>query len=228
MINTSSLMKYLLTLLLLLPGALHAAETMVRLDDGTDLKVFVFYPKEGGDGPWPLCVLMPGGGANEYLARAQFWLGHELAERGWAIAVPVSPDDKPFFGSNAEKIPKAIARLQRSPKIMEGPTLLVGVSNGGSSALEIASQDPDKYLGVVAVPGIIKRPHELKDLNGLPVYLRIGSKDPFRWHEQLPGLTADLTAAGAQVDAALMPDASHLFKIDWENLQPWLKGLEKR
>ncbi len=203
----------------------YADQEIVTLDDGTTVKVFMFYPKSNGEGPWPLCVLMPGGVANEYIARAQFWLGHELATRGWAIAVPVSPDAKAFFGSNAAKIPKVIAHLQKSPSIITGKTLLVGVSNGGSSAIEIASLNPENYLGVVAVPGILKDESVLGDLQQLPIFLRIGANDFLRWNRKLPDIVDSLTKAGAQVDAALMPGANHVFPINWGELQPWLDSL---
>ncbi len=211
----------------MLPAWLHAnTEELIKLDDGSTVKVFTFYPKDHGDGPWPLCVLMPGGTANEYVARAQFWLGRELAKRGWAIAVPVSPDGAPFFGANAEKIPEVIKHLKQSDAIRPGKSLLVGVSNGGSAAIEIASRSPKNYLGVVAVPGIIKDDVSIGNMQGLPVYIRIGANDSLRWDRQLPSLIKKLNAADANVNAALIPGAKHVFPINWKDLQPWLDSLE--
>ncbi|MEX1197518.1 MAG: dienelactone hydrolase family protein [Pseudohongiellaceae bacterium] len=227
-------MRPLFTLLLLLALAvsspLHAkmgTERMLQLQDGGSMKVFVFEGRDGSDGPWPLVVLMPGGSANEYIARAQFWLGYELASRGWAIAVPVSPDSSSFFGRNGERIPEVIDQLQAMPGIRDGQSLLVGVSNGGSSAIEIAARDPERYYGVVAVPGIIRDENtmENRDMGGLPVYIRIGENDLLRWDRRLPDLTRQLTSAGAKVNARLVPDANHVFPLDWEELQPWLDAL---
>jgi predicted esterase len=227
MINRSILIKSLLLLLLMLPAWLYAnTEELIKLDDGSTVKVFIFYPEERGKGPWPLCVLMPGGTANEYVARAQFWLGHELAKRGWAIAVPVSPDGTPFFGANAKKIPEVIEHLKQSDAIRPGKSLLVGVSNGGSAAIEIASRSPQNYLGVVAVPGIIKDDATIGNMQGLPVYIRIGANDSLRWNRQLPALIEKLNAADAKVNAELIPGAKHVFPIDWNDLQPWLDSLE--
>ena len=212
--------------ILCLAPLIKAAEQLITLDDDTTVKVFVFAPEDAGAGPWPLAVLMTGGQGHEYIARAQFWLGKELADRGWVIAVPVSPDKRSFFGESGAKIPKVIAALQASSNILPGKSLLVGVSTGGSSALEIASSNPENYLGVVAVPGRIKESGDLPPLKGLPIFLRIAENDYFRWHKRLPEMTERLQAAGARVDAALVPDARHTFTINWDELDPWLSSLK--
>jgi predicted esterase len=213
--------------MLLLPAlaSATAVERIITLDDGSTVKVFLFYPEHSGLGPWPLVMHMSGGKADEYVVRAQFWLGAELTTRGWAIAFPVSPDANAFFGENARKIPQVIEQLQKEPDILEGKTLIAGVSNGGSSAIEIASQNPDRYFGVVAVPGIIRDDARLGNFNGLPVYLRIGENDYLRWNRQLPAVINRLNKAGAKVNAKILPGEKHVFVIDWDELHPWLDAI---
>ncbi len=220
-----NLLRTFAFLILLLPALSRGAEEQIVLDDGSSVKVFVFYPKASGEGPWPLSVLMSGGAANEYIVRAQFWLGHELASRGWVIAFPVAPEAGGFAGRNGERIPQVISQLQQLPAIEVGKTLLVGVSDGGTSALEIAGRSPGDYYGVVAVPGILRDISAPGDFSGLPVFLRIGENDYLRWNKQLPAIRDALTAAGARVDASVAPGASHVFPIDWDELQPWLDSL---
>lgn len=210
-----------------LPLSSHARDRVaeIELDDGSIVKVFLFVPETSGEGPWPLCILMSGGSGNEYVARAQFWLGRELSEHGWMIAVPVSPTNTPFTGENAQKIPKVIHELQKEQDILAGKALLVGVSTGGSSALKIAAQQPDQYHGVVAVPGMIKDLELIGDMKNLPVYLRIAKDDLFRWDKNMPALVDALQAGGARVNAKLMDAGKHVFRLDWDELEPWLGAL---
>jgi len=217
---------FILTMLLLPCLATAASsERMIKLSDGSSMKVFMFDADDGSAGPWPLTVLMSAGRANEYVARAQFWLGYELAQRGWTIAVPVSPDSRSFVGRNGELIPELIEKLQAHNNIRSGKVLLVGVSNGGTAALEIAARHPQRYYGVVAVPGNIRNELPLPELDGLPVYLRIGENDRLRWDQRLQEITRRLQDAGAQVDARLVDGARHVFPLDWDELQPWLERL---
>ena len=87
-------------LLLLLPGMLAAAEQTVQLQDGASVKLFFFEPHDlqlAEGSPPPLAIFIAGGSNNEFMAKAQFWLGKEFVDRGWAIAVPISPDGKGFL-----------------------------------------------------------------------------------------------------------------------------------
>jgi predicted dienelactone hydrolase len=101
---TMRILRKLFLLLFLIPGLLHATEEVVVLEDGSSVKVFLFYPENDGEGPWPLTVLMSGGTANEYIVRAQFWLGDELASRGLVIAAPMSPASSRITPSSANSI----------------------------------------------------------------------------------------------------------------------------
>lgn len=200
-------------------------ETLVELQDGGTVKVFIFEPDNHGEGPWPLSILMTGGGGNEYVARAQFWLGQELANQGWLIAVPVSPTTSYFTGEGSHRIPEVIRRLQTHDSIHGQKALLVGVSTGGSSALELAARQPDLYYGVVAAPGMLKDLSVIGDMKQLPVYLRIGERDSFRWDRSMPALVHSLEAAGARVNARLVPNGQHIFRMNWDHLRPWLDSL---
>ncbi|MBL4820332.1 MAG: hypothetical protein JKY98_04980 [Gammaproteobacteria bacterium] len=220
-----SLLRAIVLLLALYPALGTGAEYVIPLDAETDVRVLVFPPQNSAEGPWPLAVIIPAGSGQEFIVRSQYWLGKELAARGWVIAVPIPRDNDAFFGDDTN-LAKVIAELQTQPSIDAGKSLLLGVSRGGTSALAIAIRNPGSYFGVVAVPGRLKHTEPLPELKGLRVFLRIADRDYFRWHKQLPEMSQRLESAGAKVNAALISDTRHIFRIDWSELEPWLSSLK--
>lgn len=221
---------FLVTLLTLLPwGILPAAEQTVQLLDGAPIKLFFFEPHgepQDRTSPPPLAIFIAGGSNNEFMAKAQFWLGKEFVDRGWAIAVPISPDGERFSSSDVSILPQIINQLHATHALQDSKPLLVGMSSGGSEAMAIAMLNPAAFRGVVATPGRIKTEKFLDELDSLPFYIRIGEKDDFRWNRMLEPMTQRLRAAGAEVDAAIVEDARHVFQLDWENLEAWLEALK--
>jgi len=220
----------LVTLVLLLPsGMLAAAEQTVQLQSGASVKLFFFEPHdepaEAADPP-PLAIFIAGGSNSEFMAKAQFWLGKEFVDRGWAIAVPISPDGKRFSNWDSSTLPQIIEQLHATHTLQDSKPLLVGMSSGGSEAMAIAFLNPSVFRGVVATPGRVKADVSLDELNSLPLYIRIGEKDDFRWNRMLEPMTQRLLTAGAEVDAAIVEDARHVFQLDWESLEAWLRKLK--
>ncbi|PCJ23859.1 MAG: hypothetical protein COA96_10810 [SAR86 cluster bacterium] len=222
----ATLKTYILSIILTLSSSvLLASEETLILGDNIPIKVLFFEP-EGTSSPPPLAIMIAGGSSNEFMARAQFWLGTEFVERGWAIAVPISPNGKRFSVENASLFPELIERLHNSHQLNADKPILVGISSGGSAAIAIAAKNPTIYKGVIATPGRIKHDVSLPDLKGLPIYLRVGERDDFRWHRSLHSMVERLLLAGAKVDAAIMPNQKHIFRLDWSNLESWLEELK--
>jgi len=216
-------------LTLLSAGMLAAAEQTVQLHDGASVKLFFFEPHdESADtgAPPPLAIFIAGGLNNEFMAKAQFWLGKEFVDRGWAIAVPISPDGERFAAGDSSTLPQIIEQLHATHTLQDSKPLLVGMSSGGSEAMAIAFLNPSAFRGVVATPGRIKADASLDELDSLPFYIRIGEKDDFRWNRMLESMSQRLLSAGAQVDAAIVEDARHVFQLDWESLETWLGDLK--
>lgn len=202
----------------------------VTLEDGSVLTVFIVAPDAEAPGQgYPLVILMGGGSGNASISRdTSQWLGSGFAERGWLVAVPVSPNNRAFRGrSNNAKVKQLIDALQQRGDVRSGKALLAGISNGGMSALEIARRDPDRYLGVAAIPALSASDTDNSALTGFPVYLRIGSADQLGWADRFDETVASLTAAGVQLDAELLYGAPHMFRMDWTTLEPWLEALER-
>jgi len=209
----------------LCPLTAGAAERVIDLDPQTQVRTWVITPRNSGLSPSPLAILIPAGSGKEFVVKAQFWLGKQLNRRGWAVALPVDSQGRDLLTDNQGYLEKVIDEIQADEAITPGRTLLVGISSGGTSALEIAARKPTNYYGVVAVPGKLNEDWQVPDLDGLRVFLRIGENDKFRWNKQLEAITGSLQNAGAQVDSALVPNARHIFKLDWTELDIWLQTI---
>lgn len=207
-------------------AASYGAEETVFLNDDVEIKLYYFAPAPEFETP-RLAILISGGSNDEYMAQAQYWIGKEMVDRGWAIAVPISPKGGKYFVENTDVFPKLINFIHDSHELASSKPLLVGVSGGGSAALAIAAQSPKQYTGVIAAPGRIWDSSQFNNLGGLPIYLRIGEKDSFRWNKLFPDMKRVLEDAGGNVDAALMPGAKHIFELDWVNFDAWLGKLQQ-
>ena len=224
-------MRKLTTLIIfcccLFPMTMQAQER-ITLQDGTVLNVFLVAPENEGSQASPLVILMGGGPGNASISQdTSRWLGSGFAERGWMVAVPISPNNRSFRGSvNNALISELITELQKRENIAEGKVLLAGVSNGGMSALEIARRNPQDYLGVAAVPAISGADTDNEALKDFPVYLRIGGSDQLDWADRFDETVASLTDAGVILNADVLDGAPHMFRMEWESLGYWLQEIQ--
>jgi poly(3-hydroxybutyrate) depolymerase len=225
-------MKKLTTLFIfccsLLPMTMQAQER-ITLQDGTVLNVFLVAPENGANRASPLVILMGGGPGNASISQdTSRWLGSGFAQRGWMVAVPISPNNRSFRGGvNNALITDLITQLQKRQNIAQGKVLLAGVSNGGMSALEIARRNPQDYLGVAAVPAISGADTDNEALRDFPIYLRIGGNDQLDWADRFDETVASLTEAGVVLDADVLDGAPHMFRMEWESLGDWLQEIQK-
>ena len=221
--------KLMMILLIILSNAVYS-QSDFQLRDGSEIQAYLAIGEIGAESSQgsvlPLAIVMGGGAGNGRIASGAFQsLGQEFAKRGWAVAVPVSPNGQSFWGGNAEKVRELIGLLKARDDVADGPVLLVGVSNGGISALEIASRNPQEYKGVVAVPALASNSSALSSLKNFPVYLRIGSEDRLDWANRFDSSVDILTSVGVKLDALLLQDTGHTFPLDWSRLEPWLISL---
>ena len=219
--------KFFLALIVVAMTSVASAQERVELGDGSRLSVFIVKPAETTSEPAPLLILMGGGPGNASISRdTSMWLGSGFAERGWWVAVPVSPNNRAFRGfENNQKIAMLVEVLQQRPDVAEGKALLAGISNGGMSALEIARRGPENYLGVAAIPALSTSAFDNKPLAGFPVYLRIGGEDELGWADRFDETVAAFTEAGVDLDAAILDSAPHMFRMNWESLDAWLQKI---
>lgn len=215
-------------LALLIGSPLGLTQERLDLQDGWAIQYFLALPGEesGHQSPWPLAVFMGGGSGNAPISYEVYrFYARELASLGWAVVVPVSPDNRSFRGVNVDRVRELVGVLQAREDVAQGKTLLAGISAGGMSALEIARRHPEEILGVMAVPALVRNASNLKTLAGMPVYLRIGSDDELGWGMQYDATVEALTAVGVKLDAQLLYGESHMFGLDWDRVSDWLSTL---
>ena len=219
------LAQALMLFITLLFSFMATAQERVTLEDGSVLGVFVVMPAESTDDSSSLVVLMGGGPGNASISRdTSIWLGGGFSERGYVVAVPISPNNRAFRGEeNNQKVEQLIVELQQRDYIAEGKVLLAGISNGGMSALEIARRNQQNYFGVEAVPALATSVVDNRRLAGFPVYLRIGGADQLGWANRFEETVDALTEAGVDLDAAILDSAPHMFRMNWESLDAWLE-----
>jgi pimeloyl-ACP methyl ester carboxylesterase len=203
------------------------AQDRLELADGSSIQYFLTLPDITGEAPLPLAVFMGGGSGNAPISYTVYrFYASELANLGWAVIVPISPDNRSFRGVNVDRVRELIRHLQQRDDVREGKTLLAGISAGGMSALEIARRHPDEVLGIMAVPALVRDDTNLDALAGMPVYLRIGSADELGWGMQYDATVRALEAANVVLDADLLYGEPHMFGLDWGRVESWLETLE--
>ena len=203
------------------------AQDKLVLEDGSAIQYFLALPEIRGEAPLPLAVFMGGGSGNAPISYTVYrFYANELASLGWAVVVPVSPNNRSFRGVNVDRVRELIGYLQERDDIQQGKTLLAGISAGGMSALEIARRHPDEVLGIMAVPALVRDDTNLDALAGMPVYLRIGSADELGWGMQYEATVKALEAANVVLDADLLYGEPHMFGLDWGRVELWLETLQ--
>ena len=113
----------------------------VKLDDKTTWEVYIEKPASVKKNT-PLCLLLPPGPGTKGMAEHTLrTLGRPLAKKGWYVAIPVSPDGKPFFTRTAQ-LKKLIDLLRKRKNIFKGRMLIGGISNGGICSIQMAGLSP--------------------------------------------------------------------------------------
>lgn len=207
--------------------AVEPVETEIQISR-PHMTMTVLLHRPEGEGPFPLCLLLPGGpGLRENAELTGQVLATPLVERGWMVAVPVSPHGVEFFRSTRlDLLPELIGELRKRADIGDGRLLIGGVSNGGGAAILAAGRSAGTYDAVIAAPGFFDPRGQfvaeaggvgriMRGLKGQPVFLRTGSEDGLGWADRVhPVAVEGLRLAGAVVDARIVPGANHVFPLD--------------
>jgi phospholipase/carboxylesterase len=104
--------------------------------------------------------------------------------------------------------------------------IALGVSNGANIAAALLLLHPDVLAGAALVRAMVPlRQPPAADLHGKPVLILSGAADPIVPADNARRLAAQLAAAGAAADHAVLPAGHGLGQGDVAALRRWLAGL---
>ena len=168
-----------------------------------------------------------GGSAEDILALARaleeprlVYLAPEAANNSWypeSFLAPIERNE-PWLSSALGIIRRLLDRLSKAGIPLDR-TLLLGFSQGGCLALEFAARNGTRYGGVVGLAGgLIGAPGISRDypgsLEGTPVFLGCGDRDPYVPLERLEETAAVMIRLGAEVTKRVYHGMGHLVNED--------------
>lgn len=147
-------------------------------------------------------------------------LAPQAADRAWypqSFLAPVERNE-PWLSSALDLVRRLLDTLAEA-EITAERTLLLGFSQGACLALEFAARNAARYGGVAGLAGgLIGAPGTARDypgsLEGTPVFLGCGDRDPFVPVERIEETAVVLTGLDAGMTKRLYPGMGHVVNED--------------
>ena len=200
-------------------GAQVDDEQVFRAEDGTEIPFTLVVPDgfEMGDEHPVLLALPPGGqGQAEVDAGlARYWESEAL-ERGWVVVSPVAPEGSLYFQGAERYLPGLLGYVSTIVRPEGGYFHVAGVSNGGLSAFKVATENPELFRSLLALPG---HPPDGESQEGLGriaatrVWMLVGSEDE-DWRESAEATGERLSELRADVTVTVLEGQGHILDVD--------------
>jgi predicted esterase len=189
-----------------------------------------------GSGAGTLLLLHATGGDEHQLVDVGRELAGEatlLSPRGQVLEHGVT---RRFFrrhGTFELDIPDLLARTDELAEFIAAATaaydldpdrvLALGYSNGANIAVSLLLRRPEALAGAVLLRSTLPyTPDARPRLDGKPVLLLGGERDPFVPRDRYDQLVTTLKTGGAELTATLMPGGHQLSNVDLELAAGWL------
>jgi S-formylglutathione hydrolase FrmB len=128
-----------------------------------------------------LVMFLHGRTCSENLAIALPWLQAAAASTNSIVVAPYARGDSQYVDPAPEEVYAALAVAEKAFNVDRRRVYLAGHSMGGYGVFIVAPKHPDTWAGVLAASGGMTTetmPAALRGLQGIPVYLVVGSDDP--------------------------------------------------
>lgn len=168
-------------------------------------------------------ALPPGPGTRKMADFMMGYLGKAAAERGYLVVCPVARQAMAFREKGSLDAKALLDSIEKQYRIEPGRVALVGVSNGGRAAVQMATQWPERFGAIAVLPGAPTESTRLAQLWGKPVYLRVGSKDGEGWRKAAKSMARLLGKQGCTVDLKEMAGQGHVVDIDKKHFFAWVQ-----
>lgn len=104
-----------------------------------------------------------------------------------------------------------------------GPVIAAGYSNGANIAHATLLLHPGVFAGAVLFhPQLVLTPEPLPDLNGTPVFISAGERDPIVSRNDVEGLVDVLTRSGARVATHWLAGGHSLSRDETDLARDWI------
>lgn len=190
----------------------------IAVGEGPKLRYALVTPPHWKEGqPAPTLVAFPPGAQNESMVEmglSMYWEA-EAVRRGWVVASPMSREGKVLMQDE----PALLALLDDLAKLGPpegGKVHLAGVSNGGKTAMRLATRHPARVASLLVLPGAPGAPEEwarLDKLKGMSVTMYVGEEDRV-WLQECKRVQNELQQLGASVMLHVMEGQGHVLKIE--------------
>jgi predicted esterase len=131
--------------------------------------------------------------------------------------------DIPDLLARTDELAGFISAATTAYDLDPGSVLALGYSNGANIAVSLLLRHPEALSGAVLLRATLPYTSDAPPrLDGKPVLVLGGERDPFVPRESYDRLVATLTAGGADVNATLMPGGHQLRQADLELTAGWL------
>lgn len=211
--------KPLILLITLCCAHLQAAEWAdMPYAEGKDVPVIVYKSSVKARGVLVVAGWAPGKKDQVVNLYDKYW--SKAPALGWhviGVAVGEQPD---AMQAGPEMIEGALKHLHSKANLDASlPVVITGVSMGGHVALASLARYPDRYVGAIAIPGMVQRASKLE---GKRVVMRVGSRDSAGWRSGVKDSADLLTRAGAEVNFEELAGEGHVPNCNALELLKWV------
>lgn len=190
----------------------------VAVGEGPKLRYALVVPEGWREGQAaPTLVAFPPGAQNESMVEmglSMYWEA-EAKKRGWVVASPMSREGRPLM-QDEEALLALLDDVARLVKVNGGKVHVAGVSNGGKTAMRLATRHPERVASLLVLPGAPGAPEEwarLDKLKGMSVTMYVGEEDRV-WLQECKKVENELKQLEAKVTLHVVEGQGHVLKIE--------------